>query len=324
MAPSFCSTRMGRNARVPLTTPWKLMSHSQLSSSGIASSTLEVIATPALLNTAPIGLRRPVADLCGEVALCIGVTDVEHAHEGRSVQRGVGLLEALLVDVGDGHRAAVRRKSLRQSAADAGRRAGDDDGAAADRALGLAHALLLDFGVGDGGPTGVVGDQVDDPTPCPDGQVVAEAVDRLQSGAWYRACGCGAAGRMDHPVPVAVNDQGRYVDVAELGRAVPRREDPGQLPDDPGRGSGPMRSGRLAHRVLVEWKTGADAAGPGRVTRAALQQLLVEREAVRTDVGEHLRGAIHRLGPRPRRLDVIIRRHVDNAAGRGDGHRWST
>ena len=52
IAPSSCSTRMGRKARVPLTTPSKLICRSHSSSSGSASSTDEATATPALLNTA--------------------------------------------------------------------------------------------------------------------------------------------------------------------------------------------------------------------------------------------------------------------------------
>jgi hypothetical protein len=55
MAPSSCSTRIGRKARVPLTTPSKLICRSHSSSQGSASSTDEATATPALLNTAASG-----------------------------------------------------------------------------------------------------------------------------------------------------------------------------------------------------------------------------------------------------------------------------
>ena len=55
MTPSSCSTRIGRKARVPLTTPSKLICRSHSSSSGSASSTDEATATPALLNTAASG-----------------------------------------------------------------------------------------------------------------------------------------------------------------------------------------------------------------------------------------------------------------------------
>src|SRR5204862_885329 len=55
IAPASCSTRIGRNARVPFTTPWKLVSNSQSSSSGTAERTVAVTATPALLNTAASG-----------------------------------------------------------------------------------------------------------------------------------------------------------------------------------------------------------------------------------------------------------------------------
>src|SRR5215472_12858962 len=55
MTPSSCSTRIGRKARVPLTTPSKLICRSHSSSPGSASSTDEATATPALLNTAASG-----------------------------------------------------------------------------------------------------------------------------------------------------------------------------------------------------------------------------------------------------------------------------
>src|SRR3954468_6920216 len=55
IAPLPCSSSTGRNARTPWTTPSKLIECSHSSSSGEASATLEVSATPALLNTAPIG-----------------------------------------------------------------------------------------------------------------------------------------------------------------------------------------------------------------------------------------------------------------------------
>src|SRR5215469_4844073 len=55
ITPSFCSTRIGRKARVPLTTPPKLIRRSHSSSPGSASSTEEATATPALLNTAASG-----------------------------------------------------------------------------------------------------------------------------------------------------------------------------------------------------------------------------------------------------------------------------
>src|SRR6516225_8191369 len=55
MTPSSCSTRTGRKARVPLTTPSKLICRSHSSSPGSASRTDEATATPALLNTAASG-----------------------------------------------------------------------------------------------------------------------------------------------------------------------------------------------------------------------------------------------------------------------------
>src|SRR3954447_16606280 len=55
IAPLPCSSSTGRNARTPCTTPSKFTACSHSSSSGEASATVEVSATPALLNTAPIG-----------------------------------------------------------------------------------------------------------------------------------------------------------------------------------------------------------------------------------------------------------------------------
>src|SRR5579859_3995687 len=52
MTPLSCSTRIGRKARVPLTTPSKLICRSHSSSPGSASRTEDATATPALLNTA--------------------------------------------------------------------------------------------------------------------------------------------------------------------------------------------------------------------------------------------------------------------------------
>src|SRR5215469_4113030 len=57
MTPLSCSTRSGRKARVPLTTPSKLVCRSHSSSPGSASRTDEATATPALLNTAPSAAR---------------------------------------------------------------------------------------------------------------------------------------------------------------------------------------------------------------------------------------------------------------------------
>src|SRR4051812_48051039 len=55
IVPESCSSRIGRKARTPWTTPSKLIACSHSSSSGEASATVEESATPALLKTAPIG-----------------------------------------------------------------------------------------------------------------------------------------------------------------------------------------------------------------------------------------------------------------------------
>ena len=107
---------------------------------------------------------------------------------------------------------------------------------------------------------------------------------------------------MDHPVAVAVDDQGRHIDMAELGSAVPRAEDAGQLPRHTagGRVTIPADAGEFAHPALVE------------------------RETVRSDVAEDRFGAVHRLGPVRGGRAVTIRRHVDGAGRPTRRARWST
>ena len=66
--------------------------------------------------------------------------------------------------------------------------------------------------------------QVDDAAPRADGQVVTEALDRLQPRARYRARRRRTAGRMHHPVAVAVYHQRRDIDGTKFGGAVAGRE----------------------------------------------------------------------------------------------------
>ena len=66
----------------------------------------------------------------------------------------------------------------------------------------------------------MVGDEVDDSAPRTDGQIVPEADDGLQARARDRLRGRGPTGGVDHPVAVAVEDQGRHVDVTQFGGAV--------------------------------------------------------------------------------------------------------
>src|SRR5438309_431467 len=54
IAPASCSTRIGRNARVPFTTPWKLVSNSQSSSSGTAERTVAAAATRGVGDAARV------------------------------------------------------------------------------------------------------------------------------------------------------------------------------------------------------------------------------------------------------------------------------
>ncbi len=58
------------------------------------------------------------------------------------------------------------------------------------------------------------GDQADDPVPRAGRQIVAHADDRLKPRTGDGARGRRATGRIDHPVPVAVDHQGRHVDLA--------------------------------------------------------------------------------------------------------------
>ena len=81
--PESCSSRIGRKARTPLTTPWKLISTTHSSSSTAPSATLCDVATPALLNTIPSGAGRPFRDLGGERHLGLAVADVQPARQHR-------------------------------------------------------------------------------------------------------------------------------------------------------------------------------------------------------------------------------------------------
>src|SRR4051794_23639526 len=300
IAPSSCSTRIGRNARVPLTTPWKLMFHSQSSSAGTASSTLEAVATPALLNTAPIGLgaqsrTSPAKSRCASAS----ATSSTRSSAGPVSEASVSLRPFSSISaIATGQLCAESRCARARPMPDAAPvmttvrplmilllmprlllapvLARSSLRSSLVVVFGIS-CVLLEFGVGD--KCGVVGDEVDDPAPRPDGQIVAEADNGLQARSWYRPCGCRATGGMHHPVAVAVDDQTGDVDVAKFGGAVPRGEDARELPDDARRAGIPVPrdTGVLADRQLVE------------------------RKAVRADVGEHVRGAVHRLGPRSRR-----------------------
>ena len=79
-----------------------------------------MVATPALLNTIPSGAGRPLRHLGGERQLRLTVTDVEPADQHRAADQLGGLLKALLVLVGDRHRAAVLGEPDRDRAADPG------------------------------------------------------------------------------------------------------------------------------------------------------------------------------------------------------------
>src|SRR4051812_34803380 len=112
--------------------------------------------------------------------------------------------------------------------------------------------MLLESG--DSGGIGVLGDQIDDPAPRADGKVVSEAGDGLQAGAGYRSRGRGSSGGVHHPVTVAVDHQGRDIDVAKFGGAVSGGEDARELADESG-GAGvsvPGDARVLPHRAFVE------------------------------------------------------------------------
>jgi hypothetical protein len=56
ITPESCSSSTGRKARVPLTTPSKLIRRSHSSSAGSPPATVAATVTPALLNTEPSGV----------------------------------------------------------------------------------------------------------------------------------------------------------------------------------------------------------------------------------------------------------------------------
>ncbi len=115
------------------------------------------------------------------------------------------------------------------------------------RAGGLRYRL---------GAIGVVGDRARDPRPQRPRQVVAHSLDQLDPGGGDRRSDRLAGARRHQPVGLAVDDQRRALDPAELGRPVPRGHDRHQL-------SG--RAGRVVAAVVHEQRPLAERLVIGRI-----------------------------------------------------------
>src|SRR4051794_22382579 len=237
IAPSPCSTRIGRNARVPCTTPRKLMSCSQSSSSGTASSTLEVTATPALLKTAASGAgshsRTSPANFSWSSA-------------SRTSSTRVSTRPCSAAAVAFSPSASTSAKATGEP-----RR---DSRVASARPMPDAAPVITT-----GRPTMLRGrdtaaphvlvDEVEDRGPRARGQVVAHAADGFEAGAGDGAGRGGAAGGVDHPVAVAVDHQRRCGDLPQPRRPVAGLEDRAELAAHAARRrvAVPARPGPFAH-----------------------------------------------------------------------------
>ena len=179
------------------------MFHSQSSSSGMVSSTLEEVATPALLNTAPIGrgaqsATSPAKSRCASAS----ATSSTRSSVGPLLEPGLGLLEPLLVDVGDrdGQLWAESRCASARPMPDAAPLM------TTVRPLMVPFfclcVLLRVFLVTPGGAeSGVVSDEVDDFGPTrPMGRSWPRPADGLQAGSRDRSRGCRPASGVDHPL----------------------------------------------------------------------------------------------------------------------------
>ena len=133
IAPASCSSRIGRNARMPWTTPQKLTSKTHSSSSGDAVAAVCETVTPALLTTSPIGAGAHSATRGGKRHLAVAVADVELAREHRA-RRSAPRSPPGRPRPGRRSRPGSRaRQPLGERAADARGRAGDHGGAAVNR-----------------------------------------------------------------------------------------------------------------------------------------------------------------------------------------------
>src|SRR5579884_3731102 len=290
ITPLSCSTRIGRKARVPFTTPSKLMANSQSWSSVTASSTLAAVATPALLNTAPSGLGAHCRTSAAKSRwAAASVTSSTRVRAGPDSEASVSFsavssmsLSATGQPCADSRCARLRpipepapltttvlpARCLRRDF-------GIDAPLLCGLRCGQLHRLWCCRLAGGVPPVGVVDDGVDQAWPGRGGQVVAHAFDGGQPGAGNRSSRRDAAAVMDHPVQVAVHDDGRRADPGQVLGPVAGREDRGELADHPARVG-----------VAVE---GTTAGFP--------YPHLVEREALRADVAEQPHRPVHRLFP---------------------------
>ena len=79
--PSACSTILGRNAWIPLITPYRLTPTTQSQSEGLISCALRIVTTPALLQITwapPSSSTTLLANVCIDVRSVTSITEVEH------------------------------------------------------------------------------------------------------------------------------------------------------------------------------------------------------------------------------------------------------
>src|SRR5262245_30746462 len=275
MTPSSCSTRIGRNARVPLTTPQKLVWNSHSSSSGTASTTVDVTATPALLNTAASG--------AGSQARTSSAKRSWSAASRTSRTRR---------STGPGSDASVVLSPASSTSAMATGEPSPDSSRARPRPMPDAAPVIITGrpailcgrrGIGTpcrcGRPTGVRVDQIEQDRPRALRQIVAHAGNGFQPGAGDRAYRRRGARRVDHPVAIAVDHQRRGADRPQLRGPVAGAHDRGERAARP-----------RGRRVAVPPEPG-QCPHPG----------LVERESVRADVPEHPYRAVDGCLAGPRR-----------------------
>src|SRR5579875_1015869 len=230
--PLSCSTRIGRKARVPLTTPVKLLPNNQSWSSGTALSTLAAVATPALLKTPPSGA---------------GIHRRTWSANSRCA--AASLTSSAWVSTGPVRDAAVSFKPVSSMSLSATGQPCPDRRRARLRPMPEAAPLMTtvlpasflrwDFGIHTPGSLRLLRrpparrglcDDVDHSWPGAGRQVVTHAGDGLQPCTRDRANRREPAARVHHPVAVTVHHDRRCLDAAALRAAITGGEDRRQLP----------------------------------------------------------------------------------------------
>src|SRR5581483_2583981 len=301
MTPSFWRSRMGRNARIPLTTPPKLMSSTHSWSSIEPSATPAEVATPALLNTIPIG-----AGAQSDTSAAKASWAWRSRTSSRRLSTGVPIVSAVVSSPSSfwstsasGHPCAARRWATARPIPDAApdTYAVRPSTMICRRAMGLGRGLLALCRVGVGG------DQFGQALDRTGGNVVAEATDRLEPCPRNRPCGGAPAGGMDHAVAIAVDDYGGGGDPPQISCPVAGLDDRCHLAGSPGRGL----------RVAVEGEP-----------RTLTDLVRVGGKPVGADVPEHQRRALGCCLAIPSRLlqEQSQRggRHPAGRARAGGGH----